>query len=315
MKHIKEDINKNCNKSFEDIQKSFQDNLISISITSSHNIPRKYSKVFLSKLGLIRRKIERSAIAFADGNYYMLLSDYKRQRVFIHKGSEEMDLKTLVSDTILELKDYYFKLNKRDSLDLDIDNLFELKLIIKSFPTFRLEQYNNLHKINEDIDEKEILEDIREYIDNLTLEIYNKFKDSLMYKEFIETSKGTEKLEDILKSHLDLLYLTKTVKGKYDRDDYYKDNKFEKVIIDEIERQRAIWYYYKVSNRMDLEDKGKRTLKPKVLDGFYSLKEKAEFFYDITENQEFKKQYDIILETDKLIEGYKTEIEHIKSSK
>lgn len=315
MNHIKEDINKNCNKSFEDIQKSFQENLISISVRSSHNIPKEHSKLFLNKIGLIRRKIERSSVAFIDGNYYMLLSDYKNQRVFIHKGSEEIDFKTLVSDIIEELKDYYLKLDKKYSLDLDIDNLFELKLIIKSFPTLNLKQYNNLHKINEDINKEEILVDIKEYIDNLTLEIYNKFKNNLMYREYVETSKGKVKLEDILKEHSDLLYLTKIVKGKYDRDSYYKENNFEKVVINEIERQRAIWYYCKISNRMDLEDRAKRTIKPKVLDGFYSLKSQAEFFYDITENQQFKEQYDMILKTNYLIEEYKIEVEHMKSNK
>ena len=298
-----EEIKKYCNKSFEEIQKGFQNNLISISIRSSHNIPRKYSRLFLSKLGLIRRKIERSAVSFIDGNYYILLKDYKRQRISIHKGSEEVDLKNLVNDITRELKDYYFKLNKKESLGLDINNLFQIKLVINPFPQLDIEQYKGLHKINNDIDEEEVLDDVKEYIDNLTLEVYKQFKDSLMYKEYIETSKGTVKLEEVLDKHSELLHLTKTVKGKYSRDDYYKDNHFEKVLIDEIERQRAIWYYNKVLKR-------KEVIKPKVLDGFYSLKEKADFFYDTTEDQEFRKQYDMILKTDDLIEEFRAGVEH-----
>lgn len=298
-----EDIKKYCNKSFEEIQKGLQNNLISISIRSSHNIPRKYSRLFLSKLGLIRRKIERSAVSFIDGNYYILLKDYKRQRISIHKGSEEIDLKTLVNDITRELKDYYSKLNKKENLELDIDNLFDIKLVINPFPKLDVNQYKNIHKVNDNIDKEEVLDDVKEYIDNLTLEVYKQFKDSLMYKEYIETSKGTVKLEEVLDKHSELLHLTKTVKGKYSRDDYYKDNHFEKVLIDEIERQRAIWYYNKVLKR-------KEVIKPKVLDGFYSLKEKADFFYDTTEDQEFRKQYDMILETDDLIEEFRAGVEH-----
>ena len=152
-----EEIKKYCNKSFEEIQKGFQNNLISISIRSSHNIPRKYSRLFLSKLGLIRRKIERSAVSFIDGNYYILLKDYKRQRISIHKGSEEVDLKTLVNDITRELKDYYFKLNKKESLGLDINNLFQIKLVINPFPQLDIEQYKGLHKINNDIDDASIV--------------------------------------------------------------------------------------------------------------------------------------------------------------
>ncbi|WP_353096107.1 hypothetical protein [Tissierella praeacuta] len=300
-----EEIKKYCNKTFYEIQKAFQDNLISVSIRSSHNIPKKYSRLFLSKLGLIRRKIERSAIGFVDGDYYMILNDYKKQRISIYKGSEEIDLKTLVDDTIQELKDYYFKLSKKHSLNLDVNNLFEIKLVIKPFPVLDINQYKNLHKINDNIDKEEVLNDIKEYVDNLTLEIYKQFKSNLMYKEYIETTKGTVKLDEVLNKHSNLLYLTKTVKGKYSRDNYYKDNGFEKVLIDEIERQRAIWYYYKVSKR-------KKVIKPKVLEGFYSLKEKADFFYDITEDQDFKKQYDMILETDNLIEEYRAGVEHKK---
>ncbi|MDU5082839.1 hypothetical protein [uncultured Tissierella sp.] len=307
-----EEIKKYCNKTFYEIQRAFQDNLISVSIRSSHDIPKKYSKLFLSKLGLIRRKIERSAVGFVDGNYYMLLSDYRKQRISIYKGSEEIDLKTLVDDTTQEIKDYYFKLSEKYSLSLDINNLFEIKLVIKSFPTLNINQYERVHKINDDIDKEEVLNNIKEYVDNLTLEIYKQFKDNLMYKEYIETSRETVKLEEVLDKHSELLYLTKTVKGKYSRDDYYRDNDFENTLIDEIERQRAIWYYYKISHRIEIEDKGKRTIKPKVLDGFYKLKEKAIFFYDATEDQEFKKQYDMILETNNLIEEYKTEVEHKK---
>ncbi|WFA09590.1 hypothetical protein [Tissierella sp. Yu-01] len=303
-----EEIKKCCNKTFEEIQKSFQDNLISISLKSGHNIPKKYSKLFLSKLGLIRRKIERSAVAFIDGNYYILLKDYKKQRISIHKGSEEIDLKTLVDDTTRELKDYYFKLNKKESLGLDIDNLFQIKLVINPFTKLDTTQYNALHKVNDDIDKEEVLNDMKEYIDNLTLAVYKQLKSNLMYKEYIETSKETVKLEEVLDEHSELLYLTKTVKGKYSRDDYYKDNDFDKEIIAEIERQRAIWYYHKVLKR-------KKVIKPKVLEGFYSLKEKADFFYDTTEDQEFKKQYDMILETDNLIEDYKAGVEHKKAKK
>ncbi len=174
-----EEIQKYCSKSFDEIQKSFQDNLISISLKSGHTIPKKHSKLFLSKLGLIRRKIERSAVAFIDGNYYILLKDYKKQRISIHKGTEEIDLRTLAEDTTRELKDYYFKLNKNDYLGLDINNLFEIKLVINPFPKFDVNQYNTLHKINDDIDKEEVLNDIKEYINDLTLEIYKQFKDSL----------------------------------------------------------------------------------------------------------------------------------------
>lgn len=246
----------------------------------------------------------------------MLLSDYKKQRVSTHKGSSEIELKTLVEETVAELKDYYLKLDKKHSLSLDLDDLFELKLAIKPFPTINLEQYGELHKINDDISEEDIFKDIKEYIGLLTLEIYSQLKQNLMYQEYIETSKGIAvEHEEILKAHPELLFLTKTVKGSEDRDDYYKKHSFDKSIIDEIERQRAIWYYYKISSKIDLEDKTKRVLKPKVLDGFYSLKEKSEFFYDTTEDQEFKKQYDMILETDKLIEDYKDELEHSKTKK
>lgn len=304
MKNIKNEINKNCNKSFSEIQKAFQNNLISISIKSSHNIPGEYSRTFLSRLGFIRRKIERSSV-IVDGNYYMLLSDYRKQKVLIAKGSEEVDLNTLVNEVILELKDYYFNLNKKKNLNLNINELFEIKLVVKQFPKIDEALYTDVHKINKEVNKVLIIDNIKEYIDNLTLNVYKELKESLMYKEIIIIDKKEIKLENFLRDHKELLYLTKTIKGKYSRDDYYKDNKIEKEIINEIERQRAIWYYLKVSERIDIEEKGKRTIKPKVLDGFYSLKEKSEFFYEVTEDQEFKKQLDMIIETDKLIEKIK----------
>ena len=281
----------NCNKTFDEIQKSFQDNLVVVSIKSSNTIPKGKTKYFTSKIQMIRKKMERSAIAFIDGDFYMLLNNYRKQRVSIVKGSEEIDLKTLVNETVLEIQDYYHKKK------ISIDDLFEIKLIVRPFPVLNINQYKNLHKINEDIDKNEVLKDFKEYIDNLTFEIYKQLKDNLMYRD-VETNKGIVKLEDVLKDNEELLDLTKTVKGKYSRDDYYKDHNFEKPLIDEIERQRAIWYYYKISKKK----KEGNTIRPKVLDGFYSLKEKADFFYDSTEDQDFKKQYDMILETDRLIE-------------
>ena len=284
----------NCNKTFDEIQKSFQDNLVVVSIKSSNTIPKGKTKYFTSKIQMIRKKMERSAIAFIDGDFYMLLNNYRKQRVSIVKGSEEIDLKTLVNETVLEIQDYYHKKK------ISIDDLFEIKLIVRPFPVLNINQYKNLHKINEDIDKNEVLKDFKEYIDNLTFEIYKQLKDNLMYRD-VETNKGIVKLEDVLKDNEELLDLTKTVKGKYSRDDYYKDHNFEKPLIDEIERQRAIWYYYKISKKK----KEGNTIRPKVLDGFYSLKEKADFFYDSTEDQDFKKQYDMILETDRLIEENK----------
>ena len=284
----------NCNKTFDEIQKSFQDNLVVVSIKSSNTIPKGKTKYFTSKIQMIRKKMERSAIAFIDGDFYMLLNNYRKQRVSIVKGSEEIDLKTLVNETVLEIQDYYHKKK------ISIDDLFEIKLIVRPFPVLYINQYKNLHKINEDIDKNEVLKDFKEYIDNLTFEIYKQLKDNLMYRD-VETNKGIVKLEDVLKDNEELLDLTKTVKGKYSRDDYYKDHNFEKPLIDEIERQRAIWYYYKISKKK----KEGNTIRPKVLDGFYSLKEKADFFYDSTEDQDFKKQYDMILETDRLIEENK----------
>lgn len=285
----------------EEIKKYFQDNLLAISLKTTFNSIDKLidyngkkktiKQIFTTIQALIRRRIERSAVAFVDGNYYLLLKDY-------HNNDKELDIKTIADN---EINNFKKLLSEHFS---NVEDIFTMKLVVKPFPIKK----DNLEKhfINEEIDEQEILNDINEYVDELVIEVYNQFKESLMYKEEVMTPNGLISLEDTLKVHNELLHLDFKERKKV-----YKEYDFPRELVEEIEKKRALYYYLKTEDKLNKN----QVLKPKVIKGFMMLKEKADFFYDISKDPDFKPQYDLILKTFDNINEYLKEKEEQKRKK
>lgn len=260
---------------FQEIQNEFQSRLYSLDIHTS-NIPSD-SKEFLNTVAMIRRRIERSAFAKVDGVFYYVADEnaYLKSLKTRKIEHEKDDLKSLIAKEMKQLANHYGHSD------------FDIKLIIKPFPAFTLHQY--------EIDE--LNKDIQETCSNLVMDIYSRVKHELLSPiQVMDTTGKFINVEEIMISHPQIFH------GKEaERKKYYQDQGFDNNIIAELDNKNMLWYYYKIMTKKDATEAINRVLRPRVLDGFYSLYHKAKFFYETTRDKEFYKQYQLLEEAYKYV--------------
>ena len=302
----------NCEcKSINDIQKGFQSSLISVYLRTDCSIDKDNQKEFLRTSALIRRRIERIAFARVDGICY-LLTEHFNIRV---EGKEEdkKGLSSFVEEKVAKLREFY----KKEG----IEGNFDIKLILKPFPILNKSQYT---------DQQNILSELKEQQNNLIMDIYKDAKDSLMTPQTITDSIGNEvDFIKLLEENPDIYNLTEKVdqeknpgfyvQSKRSDSEYFSKLKYyESLGIDiavarELEKPTMLYFYYKIKSKNNKYEAREKVLRPRVLDGLEDLYTKAENFYYITGDQEFKKQFDKLREAWKIKEKFAKEIEEKKN--
>ncbi|MGF7058686.1 hypothetical protein [Brassicibacter mesophilus] len=314
---IKNEIKETCSKSLDEIKKEFSNNLISANIHSNFYIPNQYEisdknknhlrKKFNSSLGLTRRKIERASFAYINGEYFLLTDDYLSQTKYLKldedekkskKSSKEISLSDYVEEVKKEIVNYYLNKKVPDKKTINIINDIEdktsekiyvdLGLIVRPFPDYFNNQY----------DFKKINDDMKVYAEKVVLETYKQAKESYMTKQYI----NGENIIDIMEKHKDFIFhdtlkleSINRKKNNLTKDEllaYYKENNItsDMEVIEELERNSLLYYYYKLSAKEQEEDKVKSIIRSKVLDGARTLYRRANKLYEMTGDNELYEQ-------------------------
>lgn len=260
---ILEDIKINClGKTFEDIQKTCQSSFVLVSFQANNVFKdeaifedvqdsSKKRKISFSNVAFkVKRQIERKSITRYGFDFVLSVPDY----LHIKKTAEE-ELKNL--------KAYY--------------DTEKYKFLINCKPFLSLQGTDYV---------TEMANELKEQCERIVLDTYNCYKKSII---------GPRDSVEIINTYKEELFqnqYTKEAKGFITQKVYEQIETEYNVTREELENT-AHYYYLKVlytlgENNINNQIKGLSRVSPVVALGIESLLKKAQYFYDITNDQKVK---------------------------